>query len=84
MAKLIQMQCLMTRPEGEYVIRHELMDCPVTSLDWFGGDSFTINFNDEFHLELTEDDVEWLRSRMKPRNSISRKISDKILSNKRR
>jgi len=79
MAKLIQV-----KTKGGYLVDHELIDVPVTSLDWFGGDSFTINFNDEFHLELTEDDVEWLRSRMKPRNSISRKISDKILSNKRR
>tara|TARA_R100000656_G_scaffold56993_1_gene44705 strand:- start:44 stop:283 length:240 start_codon:yes stop_codon:yes gene_type:complete len=79
MAKLIQV-----KTKGGYLVDHELIDVPVTSLDWFGGGSFTINFNDEFHLELTEDDVEWLLSRMKPRNLISRKISDKILSNKRR
>ena len=79
MAKLIQV-----KTEGGYLVERELMNCPVTSLDWFGGGRFTIKFDNKFHLELTEDDVEWLRSRMKPRNSISRKISDKILSNKRR
>ena len=70
MAKIIQI-----KTKGRCLIDHELIDVPVTSLKWFGNDNFTINLNHKFHFVLTEDDVEWLLSRMKPRNLISRKIS---------